>query len=253
MEEENPKQNLQPEYQATRVEHEEAQLAFLIDLIISDTHFGVGEHLKNLISHSAAVDEDVEELSHLVQGFSDELKLPPRVLSYALLQWFSQSDISPSTAVGSANWTIEAPYIGFDRRELLSRYEELHRRVHEALTISRNDPEECLAECQELSSKIQHLLDDGNRRLQVLKGRRRRLFYSMSKVKLKAFYLCEIRGLNLDSGLVQELLAEADAPFDLRQTDDRTASQKQLYGWCRSVRDLMAMVEADLGTPTIVD
>lgn len=229
-------------------EREEAHLAFLIDLIVNDGRHEIGAELKKLINHPAAQSEDVETLSHEVAKHSEELKLPPRTLAYALIQWSLESEISVSTVKGSANWILQKPYIGFDRAELIAKVEETFQRSLEGLRLSTADPEDCLDDCLMQISKLSKLLKEGKVNLRELKGKRRQLFLTMSKVRLKAFYYSEIRGMNLNSGQIQELLAEADTPYDLRQTDDRKAAQQQIYEWCRSVRKLISLVDSDLGT-----
>lgn len=242
----NPTSSDEPE--GTMQEREEAHLAFLIDLVVSDEQHGIGAELKKVINHPAAQNGDVENLSLEVAKYSEELKLPPRTLAYALIQWFQESDISVSTIKGSANWILQKPYIGFDRGELIAQVEETFQRSLEGLRLSTADPEDCLDNCLTHISKLSKVLTEGKVNLRELKGKKRKLFLPMSKIKLKAFYYSEIRGLNLDFGQIQELLAEAEAPYDLRQMADRKAAQQQIYDWCRSVRQLIASVESDLGS-----
>lgn len=199
------------EPKATVPEHEEASLAYLIDLIISDPQFAIGTEIKSLINHPAAQREDFDEFSKVVVKHSEELHLPPRILAYAVIQWFSESDRSPSTVKGSANWILEAPHIGFDRRELIERFEQIHSQLFVGLSTGRDDPEECLDRCIELTRQLKGTLKTGKSNLSDLKVRRKQLFYAMSKINLQAFYLSEIRGYNLDSARIQELLAEANA------------------------------------------
>lgn len=243
----NPKRNRLVEPKATVVEHEEANLAYLIDLIIGDPQFAIGSELKCLINHPAAQREDIDELSKVIAMHSAELHIPPRILAYAVIQWFSESDKSPSTIKGSANWILEAPHIGFDRRDIVERFDQIHRQVVVGLTTGQDDPEECLDRCIELTRQLESTLKAGKSNLNDLKGRRKQLFYAVSQISLQAFYLSEIRGLNLDSPRIQELLAEANAAYDLRLNDDRKAAQKQIYDWCRTVRALIQAVDEDLG------
>lgn len=243
----NPKRNRLVEPKATFAEHEEASLAYLIDLIISDPQFAIGAELKSLINHPAAQWEDIDALSKVVAKHSEDLHMPPRILAYAVIQWFSESDKSPSTIKGSANWILEAPHIGFDRRDLIERFDQIHRQVVVGLSTGRDDPEECLDRCIELNRQLESTLKTGRSNLNNLKGRRKQLFYAMSKINLQAFYLSEIRGLNLDSPRIQELLAEANVAYDLRLNDDRQAAQRQIYDWSRTVRELIKTVDEDLG------
>lgn len=243
----NPKRNHQVEPKATLNQHEEANLAYLIDLVISDTQYAIGAELKRLINHPATQREDFEELSNVVAKYSDELHLPPKILAYALLQWFSESDRAPSTPNGSANWMLEAPHIGFDRRDLTEQFELIHQLLLDGLYRGREDPEECLDRCIALHAQLGNVLRRGKSNIATLKGKRKQLFYALSKVRLQAFYLSEVRGCNLDSPRIQQLLVDANTTYDLRQNGDRKAAQKQLYDWCRSVRELVLSVDQSLG------
>lgn len=222
-------------------EHANAKLAFLIDVLFHDSEMKeIASRLKALAGRREVIEEDPEAVAMFVSNEAKILGLPSIALAHALIQWFNEGDVSPATLRGSANWALTN--LRTSKPQLFQSFQEINSQVVSAFGDGRNDPENLIDKALELHRELGNKLRKTRAELAKMRGRRKNLFYALSRTEVQAYYWTKLRKKGIDHPAVQDLLAESEEVYDLRSRDERIKAQKKLHDWSRRIASLITEI-----------
>ncbi len=223
--------------------HENAQLAYLIELVLADKEFSdIHADLIRLSASPHSIREEVLPLSESIQLISDRLNLEPILLAFALIQWSNEVDLGDPGTVGSDNWFDLNPETLAQRQLAAGMAQEIAREIGVVISKLNADPIDVAILARRKSGELTMQLDKLIKKIQGELGRRKRLFFECSKRDLQIFYWWKVKGISLTDVNVLKLFEGEFPLLDLSVLENRTALSKKAFSRANEIKKLIHSV-----------
>lgn len=220
--------------------HNSARLAHLVELMLQDEELSkFHSRLKETAVSPYCLKEDIDGLSKMLEEDAFAIGINSVLLALCLIQWSNEADIAPNAIEGSDDWFALPNSFLETRTALKSKLEAIYTDLDRTFRGAGMEPEQSMItaakQCSDLQAGIEKLLAD----IRKAKGRRKKLFYALTKHQLNAYYLVRIRKKPINDRAFVELFTRAGEVFDFTVSEDFEVVRKRVYDAVDSIQDLV--------------
>ncbi len=223
--------------------HENAKLAYLIELVLSDADFeDIHEEIKKLSASKESIREEVLPLSMSLAAIARRLNLHPVLLAFALIQWSEQADLGTPGAMGLDNWFALQPDALDRRREALAATQSICEDIEFTISKLNVDPIDSVKLARKKSGELSIVLDKLIKQIQGELGKKKRLFYQCSRRDIQIFYRIKVKKKTLSSPEILEIFEGPKSTYDLSVLDNRTSLSQRAHSRANEIQGLIDSV-----------